>query len=56
MLKRLSGSGFPCGWAEKGPRGGWGGLLALFGAELRPGIEAVLDLVGFDRLLEGCEA
>ncbi len=40
-----------------GAAGGFGGgLLALFGAELRPGIEAVLDLVGFDRLLEGCEA
>jgi len=29
--------------------------LALLGAELRPGIELVLDLVGFDRLLDGAD-
>jgi len=32
-----------------------GGLVAFFGAELRPGIEAVLDLVGFDGLLADCD-
>jgi glycerate kinase len=36
-----------------GAAGGTGfAALALLGAELRPGIELVLDLVGFDRLLE----
>lgn len=40
-----------------GAAGGFGGgLLTLFGADLRPGIEAVLDLVNFDSLLENCEA
>ena len=37
-----------------GAAGGLGAALAVFlGAELRPGIETVLDLVGFDRRLEG---
>ena len=31
------------------------GLAAFFQAELRPGIEAVLDLVGFEGMLEGCD-
>jgi glycerate kinase len=39
-----------------GAAGGTGfAALALLGAELRPGIELVLDLVGFDRLLVGAD-
>ena len=39
-----------------GAAGGAGfAALALLGAELRPGIELVLDLVGFDRLLAGAD-
>lgn len=39
-----------------GAAGGFGaGMTAFFGAELRPGIEAVLDLVRFDELLTGCD-
>lgn len=38
-----------------GAAGGLGfGVSALLGGTLRPGIEAVLDLVNFDALLEGC--
>ncbi|WP_455582477.1 glycerate kinase family protein [Dysosmobacter sp.] len=40
-----------------GAAGGFGaGMVAFFNAELRPGIEVVLDLVEFDRLLSGCDA
>lgn len=39
-----------------GAAGGMGaGCVAFLGAELKPGIEAVLDLVGFDQLLEGAD-
>lgn len=39
-----------------GAAGAFGaGLVAFFDAELRPGIEAVLDLVRFDSLLSGCD-
>lgn len=39
-----------------GAAGGMGaGLLALLGAELRPGIECMLDLMGFDALIEGAD-
>lgn len=39
-----------------GAAGGFGaGMLAFFRAELQPGIEAVLDMVGFDRLLRSCD-
>lgn len=39
-----------------GAAGGTGfAALALLGAELRPGIDLVLDLVGFDRLLDGAD-
>lgn len=39
-----------------GAAGGTGfAALALLGAELRPGIELVLDLVGFERLLKGAD-
>jgi glycerate kinase len=39
-----------------GAAGGTGfAALALLGAELRPGIELVLDLVGFERLLAGSD-
>ena len=39
-----------------GAAGGLGaGMVAFLGAELRPGIEAVLDLVNFDALLTGCD-
>lgn len=39
-----------------GAAGAFGaGMLAFFGARLKPGIETVLDLVGFDGLLDGCD-
>jgi glycerate 2-kinase len=38
-----------------GAAGGLGAALAALGAELAPGAPAVLDLLGFDRLLEGCD-
>ena len=39
-----------------GAAGAFGaGMVAFFQAQLRPGIEAVLDLVGFDDMLEGCD-
>lgn len=39
-----------------GAAGAFGaGMLAFFGAELKSGIEVVLDLVDFDRLLDGCD-
>ncbi len=39
-----------------GAAGAFGaGMLAFFGAELKSGIETVLDLVDFDHLLDGCD-
>lgn len=39
-----------------GAAGGFGaGAVAFLNAVLRPGIEVVLDLVGFDGLLDGCD-
>lgn len=39
-----------------GAAGGFGaGAVAFLGAQLRPGIEAVLDLVNFDTLLHNCD-
>lgn len=39
-----------------GAAGAFGaGMVAFFQAQLRPGIEAVLDLVGFDAMLQGCD-
>ena len=39
-----------------GAAGGLGaGMVAFLGAQLRPGIEAVLDLVRFDTRLDGCD-
>lgn len=39
-----------------GAAGAFGaGMLAFFGAELKSGIETVLDIVKFDELLEGCD-
>ncbi len=32
-----------------------GGAVAFFGADIRRGIDAILDAVGFDRLLEGAD-
>lgn len=32
-----------------------GGLAAMLGARLRPGIEMVLDRIGFDRILDGAD-
>ena len=38
-----------------GAAGGFGaGMLAFFGAELKPGIETVLDLVRFEEMLQDC--
>lgn len=42
--------------AGAGAAGGIGAALyALLGAELKPGIEAVLDLAGFDKAIEGAD-
>ena len=38
-----------------GAAGGLGAAMAALGAELAPGVERVLDLVGFDALLEGTD-
>lgn len=39
-----------------GAAGAFGaGVIAFLGGELRPGIETVLDVVGFDALLNGCD-
>lgn len=39
-----------------GAAGAFGaGMLAFFDAELKSGIETVLDIVDFDRLLDGCD-
>ena len=38
-----------------GAAGGLGAALAALGAELVPGASVVLDLVGFDRHLDGCD-
>jgi glycerate kinase len=38
-----------------GAAGGLGAALAALGAELVPGAETLLDLVGFDRSLAGCD-
>lgn len=39
-----------------GAAGAFGaGMVAFFQAQLRPGIEAVLDLVGFDSMLKDCD-
>ncbi len=38
-----------------GAAGGLGAILGgVFGAKMRSGIDAVLDLINFDRMLEGC--
>lgn len=44
-------------WAPgAGAAGGLGAAASVFlRAEMLPGVECVLDLVGFDRLLEGCD-
>ena len=39
-----------------GAAGGFGaGAAAFFGAQLRPGIEVVLDMIGFEKELDGCD-
>ena len=39
-----------------GAAGAFGaGMLAFFGAELKSGIETVLDVIGFDKMLQGCD-
>jgi glycerate 2-kinase len=38
-----------------GAAGGLGAALAALGAELVPGAEAILDLLGFDGALSGCD-
>ncbi len=49
-------AGFDANAAGMGAAGGLGAAAAAFlGAELLPGIEQVLNLVGFDQLLEGCD-
>jgi glycerate 2-kinase len=41
--------------AGAGAAGGLGAAFAALGAELVPGAPAVLDLLGFDTLLDGCD-
>ena len=49
-------SGFSPQEAGMGAAGGLGaGARAMLGAELLPGIEQVLNLVGFDELVSGCD-
>ena len=43
------------GLPGSGAAGGLGAALASLGAELVPGAPAILDLVGFDQRLRGCE-
>ncbi len=48
--------GFDAGAPGMGAAGGLAAAACAFlSAEMSPGIERVLDLVGFDRLLEGCD-
>lgn len=48
--------GFDANGAGMGAAGGLGAAAwAFLGAELLPGVEQVLNLVGFDGLLEGCD-
>lgn len=58
-LDRVIRAELGCAAADRpgaGAAGGFGaGVTAFLGGELRPGIDAVLDLVGFDALLEGCD-
>ena len=46
-ISQLAGAGAAGGIA--------GGLKAMFDCELKPGIETVLDLIGFDELLNDCD-
>ena len=47
--------GFDVDAPGMGAAGGLGAAMAALGAELEPGVERVLDLVGFDRLLEAAD-
>ena len=54
VLERTFGEGFDVpGAGAAGGRGG--GCLALLGAHAEPGVERVLSLVGFDRLLQDAD-
>lgn len=54
VLERTFGEGFDVPGA--GAAGGMGaGCLAFLGAHAEPGVERVLSLVGFDRLLQGAD-
>ena len=55
ILERISGMENTCYLPGAGAAGGLGaGMKVLLGAELLPGIDAVLDTVHFDSLLCGC--
>ena len=58
LERRLDGMKELRPYAERpgsGAAGGLGAALAALGAELVPGADAVLDLVGFDDHLDGCD-
>jgi len=55
VIKRFSGKDIGS-TPGAGAAGGLGAaLMCFFGASLKPGIDTVLDYVGFDRLLEGVD-
>lgn len=56
LLARIPGKEQVCGLPGAGAAGGMGGgMYAMLDFDLTPGIEAVLDVVGFDSLLPGCD-
>lgn len=56
LLEMLPGNASIASMPGAGAAGGLGaGMRGLLGAELVPGIEAVLDVAGFDALIDGCD-
>lgn len=56
LLEQIPGKEDVCSLPGGGAAGGMGaGMYALLGFQLTPGIEAVLDVVKFDDLLDGCD-
>ena len=55
VLATVAVSGFSSEAPGMGAAGGLGAAMAALGATLVPGVERVLDLVGFDRLLDGAD-
>lgn len=55
VVRRLTGHDFAQTPGAGAAGGVGGGMLALLGARLRPGIEILLDAIGFDRLIAGAD-